>query len=187
MKKILFFTAIALIMYSCTSNCQEKQYSNFRNKFIQRELPINIPGGCSNRSANDSSNITKEEASLFLKIDEKNWKHNNDYYYNTGCSFIISELLDGIIYFRAFLPFDFSKQVSESVLVIFNNEGQLVDSLSVQGNIGDNLTYKGYITKNLNIIVKYEELLLDEYGSTKIIKRKEKYHIGKNGRIQQIE
>lgn len=186
MRRILMFTAV--ILGALTTSCagQKSFYEDFVEKFPIKELPLSIPHDCSDRSANDPSNLTETEVTEILKLDADVWKNTNDYYYNTGCRFVISNDLEAILYFRSYLPFDFSKQKSECVIAVFHNE-QMIDTLPIQGSIGDELTFKSSITKKLGITISYEKLTLDESGRTNLINSIESYSINDRGEINKIE
>ena len=186
MRRILIFTAV--ILGALTASCagQKSFYEGFVEKFPIKEVPLSIPHDCSDRSANDPSNLTETELTEILNLDTDVWQNTDDYYYNTGCRFDISNCLEAILYFRSYLPFDFAKQKSECVLAVFCDD-QLTDTLIIQGSIGDDLSLKSTITKDLEINILFEKLALDENGETHITTNAERYSINGKGEIIRIE
>jgi len=186
MRKILIFVSVISVALAASCSGQKSLFKDFKEKFPLKELPLRIPHDCSERSANDPSNLTQAELVDILKLETGVWKYSDEYYYNTGCRFTVSNGIEAILYFRSYLPFDFSKQKSECVLAVFRN-GQLADNLVIQGSIGDDLSFKSTITKELEITVLFEKLTLDESGESNAAMNAERYSINGRGKIIPIE
>lgn len=187
MKLIILLLQTCFILVACNVNSQDVDFKKFSDKFVFTELPISIPGECGERSSNDPSNLTLNEFNTILKLQNTKWKYQQDYYYNSACKFEIGEKYLGFIYFRSYLPVDITNEVGECILAVFNDNGKLIDELSIQGNVGDNLSYKGKVKIDYTIEINYEELSLDETGNSIIRNRKKNYRINENGNIQKIK
>jgi hypothetical protein len=186
MIRILVLGVVISLTIATSCLGQRKLFKDFKEKFPLKELPLSIPQDCSDRSANDPSDISQVELSELLKLNTDFWQTGDEFYYNTGCRITISNDLDAILYYRSYLPFDFSKQISECVLAVFQ-EGHLVDTLTVQGSVGDDLSFKSFINKDLKIIVMFEKLTLDKSGKSIIATNTEKYSINGKGEIIRLE
>lgn len=173
----IFQIFLVVVSYSYDAAAQDNELLSFLNKFEWSELPVDINDGCGSRNANDESNISENEALLYLGIDGDLWKYHSDFYYNTGCKFHVGDDKIGVIFYRAFLPFDFSKQVAESVLLILDKSGESISSIPIQGSKGDDMTYAGSISKEMEIVIKYEELKLNESGDSDFVKSIKRYRI----------
>lgn len=186
MKRILVFAAVILMALAASCSGQKNLFGDFKEKFPLMELPLRVPYDCSDRYANDPSNLSQVELIELLKLDTDVWKTGDEYYYNTGCRFTVDKEVEAILYYRSYLPFDFSKQKSECVLAIFRND-QLADSLVIQGHVGDDLSFNSTISKELEITVQFEQLTLDEGGESHSTTNTERYSINGRGDIVPIE
>lgn len=186
MNRMVSFIFIWMHLLACSSFSQENRFKKFEDKFVLKKVPIELPGVCGIRASNAPSNITFDEYSKLLKIEKNTWKYEKDYYYNTGLRFKINEIYSGFIYFRSYLPVDMLKEVGESILVVFDKNWNIISSLSIQGNKGDDLSYSGRISKDLDIKILTEELSLDKSGNSIIRNTEECYRIRSDGSIEQM-
>ncbi|UOQ54227.1 hypothetical protein [Hymenobacter cellulosivorans] len=136
-----------------------KNTGNF-SQFIKNARNINVSKNYSSDSIHaltkkQAININKDYWSLIIDNKSK-WPFEKNYYYKLYGKSIVNNKVVALFYTRSFFPKNIEKEATETVIATFSYQGKLIDSLPIQGSIGDDLNFVSIIRRDYKITTNYE-------------------------------
>jgi len=187
MKKAYLVFVLLINFMSASCQVKDEAFLKFSNNLQSFELPLVTSEMSKEVSFNETAKSLTNAEHAYFKLNGKDWAIGKNYSYEGYGKINLSNNLIGVIYKRSYLPDNILEEKSETVLAIFTDAGELIQSLPIQGYYGDDTSFTSRISLDKEITINYETLTYNKSTDATIPKKYiERYKIKDSGEIQKF-